>query len=57
MGSDGQHVTLGGGGLDSDNHLLQRTYGWSVTMLLHGYTVIYDKAEDEEIQAQQQAQR
>ncbi|XP_064012493.1 ubiquitin-like modifier-activating enzyme 7 isoform X8 [Pogoniulus pusillus] len=52
VGADGKEMTV-----QEVLDWLQRTYGWSVTMLLHGYTVIYDKEEDEEIQAQQQAQR
>ncbi|XP_068014108.1 ubiquitin-like modifier-activating enzyme 7 [Melanerpes formicivorus] len=50
--ADGQEMTV-----QEVLDWLQRTYGWTVTMLLHGYTVIYDKEEDEEIQARQQAQR
>ncbi|KAM6121248.1 LOW QUALITY PROTEIN: ubiquitin-like modifier-activating enzyme 7 [Pterocles gutturalis] len=36
---------------------LQRTHGWTVTMLLRGHTVLYDKEADEETQAQQRVQR
>ncbi|KAM9272280.1 ubiquitin-like modifier-activating enzyme 7 [Cariama cristata] len=36
---------------------LQRTHGWTVTMLLRGHTVLYDREEDEETRARQQAQR
>ncbi|XP_050169022.1 ubiquitin-like modifier-activating enzyme 7 isoform X2 [Myiozetetes cayanensis] len=36
---------------------LQRTHGWTVTMLLHGNTVLYNKGDSEETRAQQQAQR
>ncbi|NWI96621.1 UBA7 enzyme, partial [Pitta sordida] len=36
---------------------LQRTHGWTVTMLLHGDTVLYDREENEEKRAQQQSQR
>lgn len=40
-----------------DTRLLQRTYGWTVTVLLRGHTVLYDREEDEETQARQRAQR
>ncbi|XP_051649112.1 ubiquitin-like modifier-activating enzyme 7 [Manacus candei] len=36
---------------------LQRTHGWTVTTLLHGDTILYNKGDDEETQARQQAQR
>ncbi|NXM07736.1 UBA7 enzyme, partial [Tyrannus savana] len=36
---------------------LQRTHGWTVTMLLHGNTMLYNKGDSEETRAQQQAQR
>ncbi|KAM6343838.1 ubiquitin-like modifier-activating enzyme 7 isoform 3-T3 [Alca torda] len=35
----------------------QRTHGWTVTMLLHGYTVLYDREGDEETRIRQLAQR
>lgn len=51
-------VTLGGGAeLDPDTHLLQRTHGWTVTMLLRGHTVLYDREDDEETRTRQRAQR
>ncbi|NXG66556.1 UBA7 enzyme, partial [Hemiprocne comata] len=36
---------------------LQRTYGWTVTVLLHGYTILYNSEEDEEPRTRQLAQR
>lgn len=50
-------VTLGDAEPDPDTHLLQRTYGWTVTMLLCGDIVLYDSKADEETRARQQAQR
>ncbi|KAJ7424737.1 Ubiquitin-like modifier-activating enzyme 1 [Willisornis vidua] len=50
-------VTLRLTGTDPDTDLLQRTHGWTVTMLLHGDTVLYDREQDQETRAQQQAQR
>lgn len=50
-------VPLGGAGLDPDTQLLQRTHGWTVTMLLRGHTLLYDREEDEETRAQQRVQR
>ncbi|XP_042655324.1 ubiquitin-like modifier-activating enzyme 7 isoform X2 [Tyto alba] len=52
VGADGQEMTV-----QEVLDWLQMTYGWTVTMLLRGYTVLYDKEEDEEAQAQQRAQR
>lgn len=50
-------VTLGDAGPDPDTHLLQRTHGWTVTMLLCGDSVLYDSQADAETRARQQAQR
>lgn len=50
-------VTLGDAEPDPDTHLLQRTHGWTVTMLLCGDIVLYDSKADEETRARQQAQR
>uniref|UniRef100_A0A8C3PI45 Ubiquitin-activating enzyme E1 n=1 Tax=Calidris pygmaea TaxID=425635 RepID=A0A8C3PI45_9CHAR len=53
-------VTLGGrGGAQGppDTHLLQKTHGWTATKLLHGYTMLYDREEEEETRTQQLAQR
>ncbi|XP_065543746.1 ubiquitin-like modifier-activating enzyme 7 isoform X2 [Lathamus discolor] len=36
---------------------MQRTHGWTVTMLLHGFTVLYDSGENEGIRALMQKQR
>ncbi|KFP69487.1 hypothetical protein N310_10255, partial [Acanthisitta chloris] len=36
---------------------LQRTYGWTVTMLLHGHTILYNSKQDEETRALKLAQR
>lgn len=50
-------ITLGDAEPDPDTHLLQRTYGWTVTMLLCGDMVLYDSKADAETRARQQAQR
>uniref|UniRef100_A0A8C4XJS3 E1 ubiquitin-activating enzyme n=1 Tax=Falco tinnunculus TaxID=100819 RepID=A0A8C4XJS3_FALTI len=52
VGTDGQEATV-----QEVLDWLQRTHGWTVTMLLCGHTVLYDREEDEETRAQQQAQR
>ncbi|POI21083.1 hypothetical protein CIB84_015170 [Bambusicola thoracicus] len=52
IGEDGQAMTV--------RELLawlQEEHGWTVTKLLRGSTMLYDGEEDEEMQAQQQAQR
>ncbi|XP_015730043.1 ubiquitin-like modifier-activating enzyme 7 isoform X3 [Coturnix japonica] len=52
IGEDGQAMTV--------RELLawlQEEYGWTVTKLLHGSTMLYDGEEDEEMRARQQAQR
>ncbi|XP_061202958.1 ubiquitin-like modifier-activating enzyme 7 isoform X2 [Neopsephotus bourkii] len=36
---------------------MQRTHGWTVTMLLHGFTVLYDSGENEGVRALMQKQR
>lgn len=50
-------ATLGDAGPGPDTHLLQRTLGCTVTMLLCGDTVLYDSEADAETRARQQAQR
>ncbi|KAM6414068.1 ubiquitin-like modifier-activating enzyme 7 [Rhynochetos jubatus] len=52
VGADGQEMTV-----QEVLDWLQRTHGWAVTMLLRGYTVLYDREEDEVTQARQRAQR
>ncbi|NXG37313.1 UBA7 enzyme, partial [Dromaius novaehollandiae] len=52
VGADGQEMTV-----QELLEWLQRVHGLPVTMLLHGYTVLYDREQDEETRAQQQAQR
>nr|XP_025962416.1 ubiquitin-like modifier-activating enzyme 7 [Dromaius novaehollandiae] len=52
VGADGQEMTV-----RELLEWLQRVHGLPVTMLLHGYTVLYDREQDEETWAQQQAQR
>ncbi|XP_050760694.1 ubiquitin-like modifier-activating enzyme 7 [Gymnogyps californianus] len=52
VGADGQEMTV-----QEVLDWLQRTHGWTVTMLLRGHTVLYDREEDEETQARQRAQR
>ncbi|KFQ00203.1 hypothetical protein N330_10738 [Leptosomus discolor] len=52
VSADGQEMTV-----QEVLDWLQRTHGWTVTMLLHGHTVLYDREEDEETQARQRAQR
>uniref|UniRef100_A0A8C8E5U0 E1 ubiquitin-activating enzyme n=1 Tax=Otus sunia TaxID=257818 RepID=A0A8C8E5U0_9STRI len=52
VGADGQEMTV-----QEVLDWLQRTYGWTVTMLLHGCTVLYNSEEDEETRARQRAQR
>ncbi|XP_074692651.1 ubiquitin-like modifier-activating enzyme 7 isoform X3 [Strix aluco] len=52
VGADGQEMTV-----QEVLDWLQRTYGWTVTMLLHDHTVLYNSEEDEETRAQQRAQR
>lgn len=52
IGEDGQAMTV--------RELLawlQEEHGWTVTKLLRGSTMLYDGEEDEEMRAQQQAQR
>uniref|UniRef100_A0A8C3NQ28 E1 ubiquitin-activating enzyme n=1 Tax=Cyanoderma ruficeps TaxID=181631 RepID=A0A8C3NQ28_9PASS len=52
VGADGQAMTVQGV-LD----WLQRTHGWTVTMLLRGDSVLYDSKADAETRARQKAQR
>ncbi|XP_054694736.1 ubiquitin-like modifier-activating enzyme 7 isoform X1 [Grus americana] len=52
VSADGQEMTV-----QEVLDWLQRTYGWTVTMLLCGHTVLYDKEEDEETRTRQRAQR
>ncbi|XP_075369861.1 ubiquitin-like modifier-activating enzyme 7 isoform X1 [Mycteria americana] len=52
VGADGQEMTV-----QEVLDWLQRTHGWTVTMLLRGHTVLYDREEDEETRARQRAQR
>ncbi|NWI29023.1 UBA1 enzyme, partial [Sula dactylatra] len=52
VGADGQEMTV-----QEVLDWLQRTHGWSVTMLLCGHTVLYDSEEDEETRTRQRAQR
>ncbi|XP_067159398.1 ubiquitin-like modifier-activating enzyme 7 isoform X3 [Apteryx mantelli] len=52
IGADGQEMTV-----QELLDWLQRVHGLAVAMLLHGYTVLYDREQDEETRAQQQAQR
>ncbi|KAM6300936.1 LOW QUALITY PROTEIN: ubiquitin-like modifier-activating enzyme 7 [Aegotheles albertisi] len=52
VGADGQEITV-----QEVLDWLQRTYSWTVTMLLRGHTVLYDSSEDEETRTQQRAQR
>ncbi|XP_041874264.1 ubiquitin-like modifier-activating enzyme 7 isoform X2 [Corvus kubaryi] len=52
VGADGQVMTV-----EEVLDWLQRTHGWTVTMLLCGDIVLYDSKADEETRARQQAQR
>ncbi|KFU89085.1 hypothetical protein M959_05667, partial [Chaetura pelagica] len=52
VSADGQEVTV-----QEVLDWLQRTYGWTVTMLLHGHTLLYDREEDEETRTRQLAQK
>ncbi|NXA24095.1 UBA1 enzyme, partial [Ibidorhyncha struthersii] len=52
VGADGQEMTV-----QEVLDWLERTHGWTVTMLLHGYTVLYDGGKDEETRSWQRAQR
>ncbi|XP_053845756.1 ubiquitin-like modifier-activating enzyme 7 isoform X3 [Vidua macroura] len=52
VGTDGQAMTV-----QEVLDWLQRTYGWTVTMLLCGDIVLYDSKADAETRARQQAQR
>ncbi|XP_009475144.1 PREDICTED: ubiquitin-like modifier-activating enzyme 7 [Nipponia nippon] len=52
VSADGQEMTV-----QEVLDWLQRTQGWTVTMLLRGHTVIYDREEDEETRTRQRAQR
>ncbi|XP_074770259.1 ubiquitin-like modifier-activating enzyme 7 isoform X3 [Athene noctua] len=52
VGADGQDMTV-----QEVLDWLQRTYGWTVTMLLHGCTVLYNSEGDEETRARQRVQR
>ncbi|XP_054071741.1 ubiquitin-like modifier-activating enzyme 7 isoform X2 [Rissa tridactyla] len=52
VGADGQEMTV-----QEVLDWMQRTHGWTVTMLLHGYTMLYDRGGDEETRARQLAQR
>ncbi|XP_061864643.1 ubiquitin-like modifier-activating enzyme 7 [Colius striatus] len=52
VSTDGQEVTV-----QEVLDWLQKTHGWTVTMLLRGNTVIYDGETDEETRAWQRAQK
>ncbi|XP_063267225.1 ubiquitin-like modifier-activating enzyme 7 isoform X3 [Prinia subflava] len=52
VGADGQAMTV-----QEVLDWLQRTHGWTVTMLLCGDIVLYDSKADAETQARQKAQR
>ncbi|TRZ13806.1 hypothetical protein HGM15179_013290 [Zosterops borbonicus] len=52
VGADGQAMTV-----QEVLDWLQRTHGWTVTMLLCGDSVLYDSKADAETRARQQAQR
>ncbi|XP_051483773.1 ubiquitin-like modifier-activating enzyme 7 isoform X2 [Apus apus] len=52
VGADGQEMTV-----QEVLDWLQRTYSWTVTMLLWGHTLLYDREEDEETRTRQLAQR
>ncbi|XP_039551350.1 ubiquitin-like modifier-activating enzyme 7 isoform X2 [Passer montanus] len=52
VGADGQAMTV-----QEVLEWLQRTYGWTVTMLLCGDSVLYDSKAEAETRARQQAQR
>ncbi|PKU37965.1 ubiquitin-like modifier-activating enzyme 7 [Limosa lapponica baueri] len=52
MWADGQEMTV-----QEVLDWLQKKHGWTVTKLLHGYTMLYDREEDEETRTQQLAQR
>ncbi|XP_052634364.1 ubiquitin-like modifier-activating enzyme 7 [Harpia harpyja] len=52
VGADGQEMTV-----QDVLDWLQRTHGWTVTMLLRGHTLLYDREEDEETRARQRVQR
>ncbi|KAF1636787.1 UNVERIFIED_CONTAM: hypothetical protein FQV16_0005075, partial [Eudyptes robustus] len=52
VGADGQEMTV-----QEVLDWLQRIHGWTVTMLLRGHTVLYDREEDEETRTRQRAQR
>ncbi|XP_041321287.1 ubiquitin-like modifier-activating enzyme 7 isoform X4 [Pyrgilauda ruficollis] len=52
VGADGQVMTV-----QEVLQWLQRTHGWTVTMLLCGDSVLYDSKADAETRARQQAQR
>ncbi|XP_065498782.1 ubiquitin-like modifier-activating enzyme 7 [Caloenas nicobarica] len=52
VGADGREMTV-----QEVLDWLQRTHGWTVTTLLRGHTVLYDREEDEETRARQLAQR
>ncbi|KFV84325.1 hypothetical protein N308_08441, partial [Struthio camelus australis] len=52
IGANGQEMTV-----QELLDWLQKVHGLAVVMLLHGYTVLYNKEQDEETRAQQQAQR
>ncbi|XP_053932901.1 ubiquitin-like modifier-activating enzyme 7 isoform X2 [Cuculus canorus] len=52
VGADGQEMMV-----QEVLDWLQKTHGWTVTMLLRGHTVLYDSEADEEEQARQRVQR
>ncbi|XP_075015403.1 ubiquitin-like modifier-activating enzyme 7 isoform X2 [Calonectris borealis] len=52
VGADGQEMTV-----QEVLDWLQRTHGWTVTMLLRGRIVLYDREEGEETQTRQRAQK
>ncbi|KFP04834.1 hypothetical protein N300_09946 [Calypte anna] len=50
--ADGQEMTV-----QEVLDWLQRTYGWTVSVLLCGYTMLYNSEDDEETQAQLLSQK
>ncbi|XP_062441552.1 ubiquitin-like modifier-activating enzyme 7 isoform X2 [Rhea pennata] len=52
IGADGQEMTV-----RELLDWLRRVHGLAVTMLLHGYTVLYNREQNEETRAQQQAKK
>ncbi|KAM8994845.1 ubiquitin-like modifier-activating enzyme 7 isoform 1-T1 [Ara ararauna] len=52
VSTDGQEMTV-----QDVLDWMQKTHGWTVTMLLHGFTVLYDNGEKEGIRALMKKQR